>query len=113
MYRQSGNLKLNAEGKAMSGVMIRHLVLPLHLKNSFAVLEEIAEEYGTEQYVSLMFQYTPFREMRFPELNRSLTARERARAEAYFLRLGFQNGYIQEADSRGSRFLPDFNLEGV
>ena len=113
MYRQSGNLKLNAEGKAVSGVMIRHLVLPLHLKNSFAVLEEIAEEYGTEQYVSLMFQYTPFRETHFPELNRSLTARERARAEDYFLRLGFQNGYIQEADSRGSRFLPDFNLEGV
>ena len=77
------------------------------------MLEDIAEAYGTEQYVSLMFQYTPFRETRYPELNRSLTAMERKRAEDYFLRLGFRNGYIQEADSRGSRFLPDFNLEGV
>ena len=32
MYRQSGNLTLNKEGKAVRGVMIRHLVLPLHLR---------------------------------------------------------------------------------
>ena len=113
MYRQSGNLTLNKEGKAVRGVMIRHLVLPLHLKNSFAVLDDIAALFGTEQYVSLMFQYTPFIKTRFPELNRALTGRERARAEAYFLQRGFRNGYIQEADSKGSRFLPDFNLEGI
>ena len=113
MYRQSGNLTLNKEGKAVRGVMIRHLVLPLHLKNSFAVLDDIAALFGTEQYVSLMFQYTPFIKTRFPELNRALTGRERARAEAYFLECGFRNGYIQEADSKGSRFLPDFNLEGI
>ena len=113
MYRQSGNLTLNKEGKAVRGVMIRHLVLPLHLKNSFAVLDDIAALFGTEQYVSLMFQYTPFVKTRFPELNRAPTGRERARAEAYFLQCGFRNGYIQEADSKGSRFLPDFNLEGI
>lgn len=113
MYRQSGNLTLNKEGKAVRGVMIRHLVLPLHLKNSFAVLDDIAVLFGTEQYVSLMFQYTPFVKTRFPELNRAPTGRERARAEAYFLQCGFRNGYIQEADSKGSRFLPDFNLEGI
>lgn len=113
MYRQSGNLTLNKEGKAVRGVMIRHLVLPLHLKNSFAVLDDIAALFGTEQYVSLMFQYTPFVKTRFPELNRALTGRERERAEAYFLQRGFRNGYIQEADSKGSRFLPDFNLEGI
>ena len=113
MYRQSGNLTLNKEGKVVRGVMIRHLVLPLHLKNSFAVLDDIAALFGTEQYVSLMFQYTPFIKTRFLELNRALTGRERARAEAYFLECGFRNGYIQEADSKGSRFLPDFNLEGI
>lgn len=113
MYRQSGNLTLNKEGKVVRGVMIRHLVLPLHLKNSFAVLDDIAALFGTEQYVSLMFQYTPFIKTRFPELNRALTGWERARAEAYFLECGFRNGYIQEADSKGSRFLPDFNLEGI
>ena len=113
MYRQSGNLTLNKEGKAVRGVMIRHLVLPLHLKNSFAVLDDIAALFGTEQYVSLMFQYTPFIKTRFPEMNRALTGGERARAEAYFLECGFRNGYIQEADSKGSRFLPDFNLEGI
>lgn len=113
MYRQSGNLTLNKEGKAVRGVMIRHLVLPLHLKNSFAVLDDIAKLFGTEQYVSLLFQYTPFVKTCFPELNRALTARERARAEDYFLRLGFRNGYVQEANSKGSRFLPDFNLEGI
>ena len=114
MLRQCGHLQLDARGLAVRGVMIRHLVLPLHLKNSFAVLDRIAEQFGTETWVSLMFQYTPLREIQeYPELNRTLTRRERERAEAYLEEKGLLNGYVQEPDSKGTAFIPRFDLTGV
>ena len=114
MLRQCGHLQLDARGLAVRGVMIRHLVLPLHLKNSFAVLDRIAEQFGTETWVSLMFQYTPLREIqKYPELNRTLTRRERERAEAYLEEKGLLNGYVQEPDSKGTAFIPRFDLTGV
>lgn len=114
MLRQCGHLCLDARGMAVRGVMIRHLVLPLHLKNSFAVLERIAEQFGKETWVSLMFQYTPLREIpAYPELNRTLTRRERERAEAYLEEKGLLNGYVQEPDSKGTAFIPRFDLTGV
>ncbi len=114
MLRQCGIPKLNGRGMMERGVMIRHLVLPLHLKNTFAVLDEIAERFGTESWISLMFQYTPLWKLpEYPELNRGLTRRERERAEAYLEQRGFRNGYVQEPDSRGTAFIPDFDLSGV
>ena len=114
MLRQCGHLQLDARGLAVRGVMIRHLVLPLHLKNSFAVLDRIAEQFGTETWVSLMFQYTPLREIQeYPELNRTLTRREWERAEAYLEEKGLLNGYVQEPDSKGTAFIPRFDLTGV
>lgn len=117
MLRQCGTPQLDNRGIIKRGVLIRHLVLPLHLKNSFSVLDGIAERFGTESWISLMFQYTPLRELteypEYPELNRGLTRRERERAEAYLDQKGFTNGYVQEADSRGSSFIPVFDLTGV
>lgn len=114
MLRQCGNAAFDEKGRMTRGVMIRHLVLPLHLKNTYAVLDEIAERFGTDVYMSLMFQYTPMRKLeRFPELNRELTKRERQKAENYFHEKGFHHGYIQETDSSGTSFIPVFDLTGI
>lgn len=114
MLRQCGDPVLNQKGIIQRGVIIRHLVLPLHLKNSAAVLKRILREFGAERWISLLFQYTPLWDIpECPELNRALTARERARAEACLEELGFINGYVQEADSKGVAFIPDFDLRGV
>lgn len=93
--------------------MIWHLVLPLYLKNGFTVLDDIAALFGIEQYASLIFQYAPPVRTRFPGLNRALTGRKRAHAEAHLLQYGFWNGYIQEANNKSSRFLPGSNLEDI
>ncbi|MBQ7535734.1 MAG: radical SAM protein [Stomatobaculum sp.] len=114
MFRQSGSPALDGNGMIRKGVMVRHLVLPLHLKNTFGVLDRILEEFGADTWVSLLFQYTPMGDIRsFPELSRPLTKRERDRAEQYFMGLGFRNGYLQEAESTGILMIPAFDGTGV
>ena len=114
MLDLSGNPRFDGQGHITGGVLIRHLVLPLHLKNTAAVLERIAERFGTEVWISLLFQYTPVREVPgFPELSRPLTRRERERAEEKLYSLGFHNGFVQERESAGTGMIPDFDLTGL
>ena len=58
MIRQCGDTVIE-DGIMKRGVIIRHLVLPSHIKNSIGVLEIIKERYGTRTAVSLMAQYMP------------------------------------------------------
>ena len=114
MLRQSGDPELDPDGMIRKGVLIRHMVLPLHMKNTFGVLDRIKEEFGTGTWISLLFQYTPMGDIpEFPELSRPLTKRERSRAEQYFMDLGFRNGYLQEAESTGTLMIPSFDGTGV
>ena len=114
MLRQTGDPVLDQHGMIRKGVLIRHLVLPLHLKNTFGVLERIKEEFGTGTWISLLFQYTPMGDIPgFAELSRPLTKRERSRAEQFFMDLGFRNGYLQEAESTGTFMIPAFDGTGV
>ncbi len=60
MVGQTGPLKLDEEtGMARSGVIVRHLVLPGHVRNSKAVIQYLYETYGDQIYISIMNQYTP------------------------------------------------------
>ena len=44
MHRQVGDLALNAEGTAVSGLLVRHLVMPGNLAGSQGWLDFLAEE---------------------------------------------------------------------
>jgi len=59
MYRQVGPLAFDADGLAVRGVLIRHLVMPGLLGETTAILEWIAAELGTDAYLNLMDQYYP------------------------------------------------------
>jgi len=114
MLRQKGNPVLNAEGILQKGVLIRHMVLPLHVRNTEMVLDRVAGEFGTDVWLSLLFQYTPVRHFSgYPELNRGLTGRERDRAFRYLTEKKLLNGYVQEPSSNSLSFIPDFDLTGV
>ncbi len=111
MYRQKGSPLLtdDATGLAESGLIIRHLVLPGLTDQSIKVLRMIAEELSTSVHVSLMSQYfPPFEIDEFPELNRTLHAREYARVVEEFHRLGFRKGWIQELES-SQHYRPNFS----
>ena len=49
----------DGDGRMKQGVIVRHLLLPGHLKNAKAVVKYVYETYGNSVYLSLMNQYTP------------------------------------------------------
>lgn len=110
MFRQVGNLKLSEDGVAKKGVIVRHLILPNNLENSFKALEYI-KEIDKDIYVNLMSQYEPvFKTKEFPELNRTITKNEFEKVFDCLVKLGLENGWAQDLESH-SAFLPDFTKE--
>jgi len=112
MLRQVGHLQTE-NGHAVSGVMIRHLVLPAHTKNSIAALQDIREYFGSDVHISLLFQYTPVTVLPHKELNRTLTERECRKVFDAMCALGLENGYVQDLSSASDAFIPAFDLTGV
>ena len=111
MYRQTGDYVLDEAGMLVSGVMIRHLVLPGELENTFGVLDWIADTFRPGQVlVSLMGQYTP---NGHGGPDRRLTTEEYGRAVAYMEALGLLEGYTQELDSAQPEYTPPFDGTGV
>jgi putative pyruvate formate lyase activating enzyme len=109
MYYQKGSvLRLNESGRAESGMLIRHLVLPGHAEESKLVLRTIAEELSTGVNISLMSQYHPsFLAVNHPLLGRNLLKEEYESVAAEMERLGFRNGWIQDMESC-LNYRPDF-----
>ncbi|MFH0792101.1 MAG: radical SAM protein [bacterium] len=106
MYRQVGNLEIK-NGLAKKGLIIRHLVIPGNLENSYRALDIIAE-IDKDIHLSLLNQYFPvFKAKEYPEINREVTEEEFEKIQDYALRLGFENGWIQ-TDRSSETFLPDF-----
>jgi len=112
MYFQKGSvLHMDEQGRAESGMLIRHLVLPRHAGESRKVLRRIAGELSPGVYLSLMSQYNPAHEANDdPELNRPLSMKEYAEAAEEMERLGFRNGWLQDMDSCRN-YRPDFSKE--
>lgn len=112
MYYQKGStLRLDREGRAESGILIRHLVLPGHAEESKRVLRVIAEELSTGVHISLMSQYHPIPFVRdHPVLNRALYKSDYEAVAEAMENLGFRNGWIQDMDSY-LNYRPDFRKE--
>jgi putative pyruvate formate lyase activating enzyme len=112
MYFQKGSvLRVDEYGRAESGMLIRHLVLPGHAEESIRVLETIASELSPGVSLSLMSQYHPtFRVRNHPVLDRTLRKDEYDKVAEAMERLGFRNGWVQHMDSF-QNYLPDFRKE--
>ncbi|HQR44697.1 MAG TPA: radical SAM protein [Thermoanaerobaculia bacterium] len=77
MHRQVGDLVLDAEGVAVRGLLVRHLVLPNGLAGTEKVLEFLAREISPDTYLNLMDQYHPaYRAGESTPLSRRLTREE-------------------------------------
>lgn len=114
MVRQTGAAVFDEEGMMKRGVIVRHLLLPNHLKNAKGVVKYVYETYGDRVYLSLMNQYTPLPGMEaYPELNRRVTKREYDRLLDYALSLGVENAFIQEGETAKESFIPAFDCRGV
>ncbi|MBQ4369363.1 MAG: radical SAM protein [Oscillospiraceae bacterium] len=114
MYRQRGPCIFDDNGLLLSGVLIRHLILPGNLKNTFGVIDFVAESFPKGSVLfSLMSQFTPMESSGFKELERRLSRREYEAAERYLFASGIEDGFCQELSSARKSFIPDFDLTGV
>jgi putative pyruvate formate lyase activating enzyme len=107
MLDQVGRLQLNSIGLAERGILIRHLILPGQLNNSFGVLNQL-NSLDPNIYISLMSQYQPlYHAVAYPELNRSVTQAEFEQVFNHLTQNNFVNGFTQEPAAHSS-FVPDF-----
>ena len=114
MVRQTGKPVFDARGIIQKGVIVRHLLLPGHVKNAKQVVEYLYETYGDQIYLSLMSQYTPMDHMKEdPLLGRRVTKREYERLVDHAVTLGVTNGFIQDREVAKESFIPSFDGEGV
>ena len=107
-YQKGSTLRLDENGRAENGMLLRHLVLPGHVEESKSVLRSIAEKLSPGVHLSLMSQYHPTYLVKdHPVLNRSLYKDEYEEVVAEMEKLGFRNGYIQDIESN-LNYRPDF-----
>ena len=114
MVRQVGMPEFDERGMMKKGVIVRHLLLPGHVRNSKKVLEYLYGTYDDQIYISLMSQYTPMPAMKDdPQLSRKVTDREYDRLLDHAISLGVTNCFIQEGETAKESFIPEFNGEGI
>ncbi len=106
MVEQVGPPRFEGE-KMVSGVIIRHLILPGFVENSLKVLDWIGETFAPGQVlVSLMRQYTPMPGLLAP-LDRRVTDEEYD-AVLSWMYLNDLEGFTQDENSATADFIPDF-----
>ncbi len=96
MHEIAGDLELDENGIARNGVLIRLLVLPENISGTDKTLRWIAQNLGTNTYISLMSQYFPANKATgIPPLNRKISKDEYTKILDELEKLGFERGYIQ------------------
>jgi putative pyruvate formate lyase activating enzyme len=95
----------------VSGVMIRHLIIPNYLESTRQVLRWFSENCKGKALLSLMTQYTPVQasaaKMKIP--THYISEDEYEAVLSMLDEFGIDNGYYQELVT-GSDWLPDFSL---
>lgn len=114
MIDMVGKPVIDDNGIMKSGVIIRHLVLPSHRRDSERLLNNLAELFPKDSFMlSLMSQYTPFyKSCEHKEINRRISTYEYQKTVDLAYELGF-NGFMQERSSAKEEYTPDFDLAGI
>lgn len=77
MHRQAGNLQTNAQGIAIKGLIIRHLVMPNDVCGTEKIMDFIANDLSKASFINMMQQYRPCGTVHaITELNRPITQNE-------------------------------------
>jgi putative pyruvate formate lyase activating enzyme len=87
MHAQVGELKVDQDGLALRGVIVRHLVMPGLLDDTREIMDWIATTLSRDTYVNVMDQYYPAHKAetnpRFANINRHLDESEIEEALEY------------------------------
>lgn len=111
MVKQVGAPQYDDNGIIQKGVIVRHLILPGHTKNSIEALKLLKESFGDDILVSLMGQYVPYAKAKEHEkLGRKITKREYQKVLNTLLELDL-DGFSQQLCSADKKFIPDWDYE--
>ena len=116
MMAQAGRPVFDGEGILQKGVILRHLALPGHIDDSFAVLDQMAAWNQADPgcfIPSVMSQYTPFYKAAEHGIGRRITTYEYRRVVNYAMDKGLAQGYMQQKSSAKEEYTPSFDLTGV
>lgn len=109
-YMARKPLLMRGDGKMLSGCIVRHLIMPLCTDDSLRLVRWIAGNLPRETFLSLMRQYTPCGEAgKYPELRRTITAREYRKVLACVRECGLENVFLQDASAAGKEFIPEWD----
>jgi putative pyruvate formate lyase activating enzyme len=120
MYRQVGKYTLSPDGTMTGGLLVRHMLLPGFLENSFDVIDTLHGLLPADGILlSLMSQYTPAFFLKNagdpplpPSLGEAVSQSDYRRLCEYASTLGF-DFYSQEHGSASEEYTPDFDLTGL
>ena len=106
MFRQVGMLKLNREGVAEKGVIVRLLILPNNISGTIDTLRFLKDQVSEDIFLSVMSQYHPtYKAEEYPEIARRINKKEYEEVIGEVEKLGFTNGWIQGFITKPDHFL--------
>lgn len=101
MHRQVGDLQMDARGVAVSGLLVRHLVLPHDLAGTQEIMRFLAQEVSRNTYVNIMDQYRPaFKAPYHLRMRRRITSSEYQEAIQAALQEGLHRGFPDHVEDR-------------
>ena len=108
--KKEATASVTKTGNMVKGVIVRHLVLPGHTKDSMEILKYLHETYGNQIYISIMNQFTPvIRQDIHTNLNRCVTKREYEKVLNYAIEIGIENAFVQDGETAKESFIPEFD----
>lgn len=111
LFMKNKPLKMTEDGKMLSGVIVRHLIMPLSASDSIKIVRWFKAHMGDDAYLSLMSQYTPFGNIEnFPELKRKITRREYDEVVEEAISLGIEKLFAQKRDSSDVSYIPTWDF---
>ena len=114
MIDVAGEPRLEEHGgqaRMVSGVIVRHLVLPGAIENSKRALAMLWAQFGDSVLYSIMNQYTPLIE--HPVLGRAVSAAEYEEVLDFADSLGIEDYFWQDAPTAQESFIPAWDGTGL
>ena len=108
MVKQRNECIFDDNGNIISGVIVRHLLIPNMEDDSKKILEYLYKQYEDKIFISIMNQYTPVRKCEYDELNKKISNEVYDEVINYAWDIGIRNAFVQEEGTQSESFIPDF-----
>ena len=111
MVRQKDKCVFDEDGNIISGVIVRHLIIPSKIGDSKKILKYLFDKYGNKIYLSIMNQYTPVKKFKSEELNRTVSNYEYDEVIDYAWSIGIRQAFVQDGMAQSESFIPKWDFK--